>query len=149
MGKEIERKFLVSDPGAAIAAAGASVRIVQGYLSANPDATVRVRLKGEQGFITVKSRNVGAERGEWEYEIPAADARELLSLSVTPIIDKTRYLIDYEGYMWELDVFVSPRRLIVAEIELNSVDDVPTLPEWIAEEVTGNPQYYNSNITKD
>lgn len=148
MGKEIERKYLVSDPASAIAKARVAMHIVQGYLSPNPDATVRVRIKDDKGYLTIKSRNVGIERGEWEYEIPVTDAEDLLRLSVTPIIDKTRYEVEYAGYVWEVDVFESPKKLVIAEAELNSADEMPTLPEWIAEEVTGDPQYYNSNITK-
>lgn len=148
MGKEIERKFAVSDPQAAIAASRCSVRIMQGYLSTNPDATVRVRIRDTQGFLTVKSRNDGAERGEWEYEIPIADARELLALSVTPIIDKTRYLADFEGHTWEIDVFTSPKHMVIAEVELSECNESLVLPGWVAEEVTGDPSYYNSNIAR-
>lgn len=147
MGKEIERKFLVADPAAAIAAATSATHIVQGYLSPAPEATVRVRLRDNSGFLTVKSPNRGAERGEWEYEIPASDARELLALSRTPLIDKTRYLIPAgDGLTWEVDVFTSPRSLVLAEIELPEADFPVSLPVWLGAEVTSDPAYFNSSI---
>lgn len=148
MGKEIERKFLVGNLHEAIAAAQSSVRIMQGYLSTNKDATVRVRLCAGQGILTIKSRNIGAERGEWEYAIPEKDARELLAMSVTPIIDKTRYLVEYEGHTWEVDVFELPCSMVVAEVELTDANEPLELPNWIAEEVTGDSRYYNSNIAE-
>ncbi|MBE6304440.1 MAG: CYTH domain-containing protein [Bacteroidales bacterium] len=148
MGKEIERKFLVADVDAAIAASTSSVRIMQGYLSTNPDTTVRVRIRGTQGFITVKSRSNGAERGEWEYEIPVSEARELIDLSVTPIIDKTRYLAAYEGHIWEIDVFTQPVSMVLAEVELKECNESLVFPDWVAEEVTGDSRYYNSNIAR-
>ena len=149
MAKEIERKFLVAAPDAAIAAAESSVHIMQGYLSPAREATVRVRIYGDNGFLTVKSPNRGYTRGEWEYEIPVDDARELMELSQTPIIDKTRYLIPYEGHTWEVDFFMLPRKLVLAEVELKSEDETVRLPKWAGEEVTGNPQYYNSNLAKN
>lgn len=148
MAVEIERKFLIADLRAAIAAATRSERIVQGYLSANPDATVRVRLKGERGYLTVKSRNSGAVRGEWEYEIPGADARELLALSQTPVIDKVRYFVSHGPLTWEVDVFSSPAGLAVAEVELPAADAELELPAWVGAEVTGDPRYYNSTISQ-
>lgn len=146
MAKEIERKFLVADADAAIAAATSSCRIRQGYLSAAKEATVRVRVCDNKGYITVKSPNRGAERGEWEYEIPLADANELLGLSRTRIIDKTRYVIPFAGHTWELDVFASPQELVIAEVELASVDEKIECPQWVGNEVTSDPQYYNSNL---
>lgn len=149
MATEIERKFLVADPAAAIAAAASSVRIIQGYLCPDQEATVRVRVWDDKGFLTVKSQNRGAVRGEWEYEIPPGDARELLALSRTPIIDKTRYIIPYAGHTWELDVFTSPRALVLAEVELADADEPLDLPPWLGREVTDNPDYYNSNIARN
>lgn len=148
MGKEIERKFLVADSEAVKNAARESVRISQGYLSVEPERTVRIRLKGERGFLTIKGLTHGATRAEYEYEIPANDARELLSLCVGKIIDKTRYLVDYEGQTWEIDEFHSPRKLWLAEAELQSESEALSLPPWVGEEVTGDPNYYNSNIVK-
>lgn len=146
MAKEIERKFLVREPEAAIAAASSASHIRQGYLSAAKEATVRVRVRDDKGYLTVKSPNRGACRGEWEYEIPLADALELLGLSRTPLIDKTRYLIPFAGHVWELDVFSAPRPLILAEVELTDENEPVELPPWIGIEVTGNPAYYNSNL---
>lgn len=147
MAKEIERKFLVANPADAFAAAKAAEHIVQGYLSARKEATVRVRLRGNRAFITVKSPNRGAERGEWEYEIPFADARELLELSQTPVLDKTRHLVDFEGHTWEVDEFHGDLAgLVLAEVELQRADEHVILPPWIGKEVTGNPAYYNSSL---
>lgn len=148
MGKEIERKFLVSAPEEVRIEAFDSVRIRQGYLSVDPQRTVRVRMRGERGYLTVKGITVGAERAEWEFEIPAVDAVEMLSLCIGKVIDKTRYLVRHEGQIWEVDEFQSPVRLWLAEAELQSADDNLKLPRWIGREVTGNPDYYNSNLAK-
>lgn len=148
MGKEIERKFLVADFEAVKEAARESVRISQGYLSVDPERTIRVRLWGERGFLTVKGLTKGMSRMEYEYEIPAADAREMLRLCIGNVIDKTRYLVDFEGLTWEVDDFHSPRELRLAEVELQSESDSPSLPQWVGPEVTGNPEYYNSSIAK-
>ncbi|MDE6145608.1 MAG: CYTH domain-containing protein [Muribaculaceae bacterium] len=148
MGKEIERKFLVSAPEEVRIEAFDSVRIRQGYLSVDPQRTVRVRMRGERGYLTVKGITVGTERAEWEFEIPAVDAVEMLSLCIGKVIDKTRYLVRHEGQIWEVDEFQSPVRLWLAEAELQSADDNLKLPRWIGREVTGNPDYYNSNLAK-
>lgn len=147
MAIEIERKFLVADPAAAFAAANAAERIAQGYLSADAAATVRVRLRGNRGYLTVKSPNRGAERGEWEYEIPAADASQLLELSRTPVIDKTRWLVSAGGRVWEVDEFHgSLQGLVLAEVELAAAGDAVELPAWVGREVTGDARYYNSTL---
>lgn len=148
MGKEIERKFLVSAPEEVRIEAFDSVRIRQGYLSVDPQRTVRVRMRGERGYLTVKGITVGAERAEWEFEIPAVDAVEMLSLCIGKVIDKTRYLVRHEGQIWEVDEFQSPVRLWLAEAELQSADENLKLPRWVGREVTGNPDYYNSNLAK-
>lgn len=148
MGKEIERKFLVSAPEEVRIEAFDSVRIRQGYLSVDPQRTVRVRMRGERGYLTVKGITVGTERAEWEFEIPAVDAVEMLSLCIGKVIDKTRYLVRHEGQIWEVDEFQSPVRLWLAEAELQSADDNLKLPRWVGREVTGNPDYYNSNLAK-
>lgn len=149
MGVEIERKFLVADPAAAFAAESGSERIAQGYLSPDPAATVRVRLRGDHGYLTVKSPNRGAERGEWEYEIPASDARELLELSRTPVLDKTRHLVRHAGHTWEVDEFHGALSgLVLAEVELSSPYDAVALPPWLGREVTGDPAYYNSSLAR-
>lgn len=148
MGLEIERKFLVADVEAAVAVAESCRHIAQGYLSAAPDATVRVRLCGDCGYLTVKSRNRGAVRGEWEYVIPAADARELLELSQTPVVEKMRYVVSFCGRKWEVDVFSRPAGIVLAEVELEDADAPVTLPPWVGREVTGEPEYYNSSLSR-
>lgn len=148
MGKEIERKFLVADTDSVRKSARESVRIRQGYLAVEPERTVRVRLRGQRGFLTVKGLTRGASRHEWEYEIPEKDALEMLSICRTGIIDKTRYMVDYVGHTWEVDEFHSPRGLWLAEVELRSENEAVEIPLWAGAEVTGDPDYYNSNIAK-
>lgn len=148
MAKEIERKFLVQGTEYRRMAIETK-ELTQAYLSTAVDSTIRVRIAGTRAFITVKSRNRGAERGEWEYEIPLADAREMLSrCAASPILSKTRYIIPASnGLKWEVDEFhgaLAP--LVLAEIELpDAATPLPDpLPEFIGKEVTGNPEYYNS-----
>lgn len=147
MGLEIERKFIVKKDVNFADSAIESLDIEQGYLSVNPDATVRVRVMGEKGFITVKSRNAGAVRGEWEYEIPPEDAREMLSLRGVKSIYKTRYKIEYKGLIWEVDVFHKELEgLVLAEVELEREDQEFEVPAFVNREVTDDPRYYNSNL---
>lgn len=145
--KEIERKFLVNDH-TFITQASCTQEISQGYLSTHPDRTVRVRIANEQGFITVKTRNHGASRNEWEYEIPLADAREMLREAANGVLEKTRYIIPAEnGLKWEVDVFHGALDgLIIAEIELPSEDTPFQLPSFVGKEVTGDKRYYNSSL---
>ncbi len=146
MAKEIERKFLVTSDGYRDRAVAAHV-VRQGYLSRNPDSTVRVRVIDAKAFITVKGRNAGCVRSEWEYEIPLDDAREMLSLCGGSIIHKTRWIVPYDDRLWEVDEFHGSREgLVVAEIELRDAADRFDLPDFVGEEVTGNPRYYNSNL---
>lgn len=146
MGKEIERKYLVTDDSFKRLAFD-HVFVKQGYLSRNPDATVRVRVRGEHGFITVKSRNDGAVRGEWEYEIPLTDANELMLLCPAPLVEKTRWFVDFEGRIWEVDEFSGSRRgLVMAEVELEDVSAPVDVPPFVGREVTGMTEYYNSNL---
>lgn len=149
MGLEIERKFLVrSDFDAASQAVGHH-RIEQGYLSSSPDATVRVRLKDDRGILTVKTRNTGAVRHEWEYEIPADDARSMLERSGVAVLSKVRYVVPYGGRDWEIDVFSGALAgLVVAEVELESEDARVELPPFVTREVTDDARYYNSNLLK-
>lgn len=144
MGKEIERKFLVKDSSYKDLAIE-SFELRQGYLSRNPDATVRVRISGDKAWLTVKSRNKGAERGEWEYCIPASDASEMFALC-EGTIEKRRWIVDAgSGLRWEVDEFEGRHKgLVVAEIELPTEDTSFTLPSFVGEEVTGDPRYYNS-----
>lgn len=148
MGVEIERKFLVA--GDAWRTLGAPVLLRQGYLSADPERTVRVRIEGEHGVLTIKSKNEGASRGEWEYPIPLQDAEELLDrLCERPLVEKYRRRIDFQGFTWEVDEFLGENAgLVVAEIELPAEDTVFDLPDWIGEEVTGERRYYNSSLIR-
>ena len=146
MGTEIERKFLVADPSVVDGLDGSVIR--QGYLSRDPARTVRIRRRGELAFVTVKGANHGSRRSEWEYEVPTADADEMFSLCEGPILDKTRYLIDVAGRTWEVDVFRGANAgLVMAEVELDAEDAVVELPAWAGLEVTGDPRYYNANLT--
>ena len=146
MGREIERKFLVK--GGFEKAALGCVHVVQGYLSSDPQRIVRMRLKGEKGYLTVKGPGA-LNRFEWEKEISADEAEALLSLAEPGIVDKTRYLVPAgDGrHTWEVDVFHGDNEgLVVAEIELSSEDDPFDRPDWLGEEVTGDPRYYNSSL---
>lgn len=146
MGKEIERKFLVKDD--TWRGQAESKRYRQGYLSTVKERTVRVRTAGDKGFITVKGITVGATRSEYEYEIPLADANEMLDrLCERPLVEKTRYRIPHDGAVWEVDEFEGDNRgLITAEVELKDEHQWVTLPGWIGQEVTGDPRYYNANL---
>lgn len=144
MAKEIERKFLVNgcfEPSMA----DSRHHIVQAYLSVRPESTVRVRIIEDRGFLTVKGKNAGAARSEWEYEIPVADARQMIEeCSAGPVINKMRYRIG----RWEVDVFSGHLGgLAVAEIELASVKEDIVLPDFAGREVTGDPRYYNSVLS--
>ena len=147
MAKEIERKFLVENTNFKVSATH-SYEITQGYLSRRIDSTVRVRIKDDKAFLTVKGRNNGAVRDEWEYEIPVADARDMLGRCADgAVITKTRYIVPFEGWIWEVDEFHGHNEgLVVAEIELPSADSPFRVPLFVGKEVTGNPAYYNSNM---
>lgn len=148
MAKEIERKFLVKDQSF-MSMAGKVDRIEQGYVSLRPGGTVRVRIKNDRAYLTVKGLNKGAVRDEWEYEIPMTDAREMVDrVTEGIVIKKLRYNVDFQGRKWEVDVFEGVHQgLILAEVELESADAPIELPPFIGEEVTGNPQYYNSVLS--
>jgi len=146
---EIERKFLVTSLDFK-KEAFKSIRIIQGFLNTHKGRTVRVRIKGEQGFITVKgqSDSEGLTRFEWEKEISKDDAKALLKLCEKEVIDKTRYEIKVKNHLFEVDVFHSDNDgLIIAEIELNNEDEVFERPNWLGTEVTGNIKYYNSQLS--
>ena len=149
MGKEIERKFLIK--GNDWKKNSKEVLFRQGYLSTVKERTVRVRTIDNKGFLTIKGITVGATRAEYEYEISVSDANEMLdSLCEKPIIEKTRTKIEYKGLIWEVDEFFGENEgLVVAEVELVSEDQEPAIPEWIGEEVTGDPRYFNSNLIKN
>lgn len=147
MGREIERKFLVKGELWRRAVEHSSF-LRQGYLSVDPQRTVRVRVEGEEGFLTIKGKTIGASRAEYEYPLPAADARELLDhLCLRPLIEKTRFRLHYGGLLWEIDEFVGDNAgLLLAEVELAREDQLVELPEWTEAEVTGDRRYYNSNL---
>src|SRR4051794_30114875 len=145
MGVEIERKFLIRDR--AFLDSGVGVTYRQGYLSADPDRTVRIRRAGDHGYVTIKGRSHGASRAEFEYEIPAVDADEMLALCAPPLIEKVRHRIEHAERTFEVDVFGGANDgLIVAEVELPSEDAAVDLPPWIGDEVTGDPRYFNANL---
>lgn len=148
MGVEIERKFLLT--GNAWRALGEPVLLRQGYLSSNPDRTVRVRVEGGHGALTIKGRSVGATRAEWEYPMPLADANELLErLCEQPIIEKYRRRIAIGAHTWEVDEFLGANAgLVVAEIELASEDQPFDKPDWVGQEVTDDRRYFNSSLIR-
>jgi CYTH domain-containing protein len=150
MGIEIERKFLVKDRSIVASMAGTSMR--QGYLSVDPERTVRVRIAGVRAFVTIKGApsDSGASRSEYEYAIPVPEADELLDrLALRPLIEKTRYRVTVGGLVWEVDVFGGDNDgLVVAEVELPSEAAALTLPDWIGDEVTGDPRYYNASLVR-
>ena len=144
MGVEIERKFKVADD---FRPTGVGIPMAQGYLSRDPKRTVRIRIAGMQGYLTIKGETHGAARLEYEYEIPAEEARELLALCEQPLVEKTRYRETVAGHVWEVDVFHGANAgLVVAEIELASEAENFPLPTWAGAEVTGEKRYYNSAL---
>lgn len=146
---EIERKFLVITD-VYKKDAFKQTRIVQGFLNTHPERTVRVRIKGDQGFLTIKgiSNQSGTIRSEWEKEISVTDAEELLKLCEPGIIDKTRYEIKVGKHIFEVDEFSGENEgLMVAEVELNSEDELFEKPVWLGKEVTGEVKYYNSQLS--
>lgn len=149
MALEIERKFLVC--GDFRPEVRKSMHLVQGYICTEHGRTVRVRLRDDRGFLTIKGPGSadGTSRFEWEKEIPAVDARELLGLCVSGIIDKTRHLVDFGGHTFEVDEFHGENSgLLFAEVELKSPDEPFERPSWLGEEVTSDPRYYNSYISR-
>ncbi|MEJ2199846.1 MAG: CYTH domain-containing protein [Desulfuromonadaceae bacterium] len=149
MALEIERKFLVRNDSWRYGATGTDYR--QGYLTCDPERTVRVRIAGERAFLTIKGKTTGMARSEFEYAIPPAEAAELLDqLCLRPLIEKTRYLVGHGGKTWEVDEFRGDNRgLVLAEIELDFPDEEIELPPWIAREVTADPRYFNSSLSRN
>ncbi len=148
MAIEIERKFLVSGNG--WRGLAEPIPYVQGYLVADERRTVRVRIAGNSGFLTIKGKTGRMSRPEFEYGIPVEDAIELQKLSIAPLIEKRRSRIKWEGKLWEIDEFGGKNKgLIMAEIELESEDETFSIPPWIGEEVTGDIRYYNSYLSKN
>ncbi len=148
MNIEIERKFLMADDSWR-AEAGEGVHYAQGYLNKKGN-TVRVRVAGEKGYLTIKSKTQSFTRLEFEYQIPLGDANAMLELSQTPIVEKYRYKIKRGNHTWEIDEFLGDNKgLIVAEIELRSEQEAFEMPEWIGFEVTADKRYYNSHLAEN
>ena len=146
MATEIERKYLVRNDAWREATVGILFR--QGYLSTEPDRTVRVRLEGDIGKLTIKGKTEGIRRSEYEYQIPLQEATELLNtLCLRPLIEKTRYRVEHAGLIWEIDEFYGANEgLVMAEVELESEDTEISLPDWVGQEVSDNPRYNNANL---
>lgn len=149
MAIEIERKFLVV--GDFMSASTSAIRVVQGYLNSAPERSVRVRIKGEQGFLTIKGLGnaSGVARYEWEKEISLPEAEELLSLCEPGVIDKMRHIIPFGRHAFEVDVFAGENLgLIIAEIELASEEEIFERPDWLGLEVTGEEKYFNASLSR-
>ena len=149
MGVEVERKFLV-EGDLWRAEVTSATRIVQGYLAQTDTATVRVRVRGDIGYLTVKGASVGISRSEFEYEIPADDALAMLAeLAQGPVIDKVRHLVPVGAHIWEVDVFAGANApLVMAEVELAGADEQFLRPSWAATEVSDDPRYFNVNLSR-
>ena len=149
MGIETERKFLVKSEFRHLAVK--EIHITQSYLSIDPDKTIRLRIADNNAFITIKSRlrKESISRSEWEFQIPVSDANEMMGFCLPGKIVKTRYLIPFGRHTFEVDVFHDKNEgLIIAEIELASENEQFEIPEWLGEEVTGRPEFYNSNLIR-
>jgi adenylate cyclase len=146
MAIEIERKFLLRDDTWRVPGEGSHYR--QGYLSTEPGRSVRVRTAAGKGYLTIKGKTENARRAEYEYVIPVADAVAMLdTLCKRPLIEKTRYRIEYQGLVWEVDEFEGENAgLVLAEVELAAADQEVALPAWVGEEVTSDPRYYNASL---
>ena len=146
---EIERKFLVKAYDYR-KEAHRKTKIIQGYLTKDPKRTVRVRIREDQGFLTIKgmSSEDGLSRFEWEKEIPLNEAQELITLCLPTVIEKTRYEVTYKGVLFEIDEFEGAHNgLVLVEVELNSTEDIFEIPKWVDKEVTGDKKYYNSYLS--
>mgnify|MGYP002842714374 FL=1 len=148
MGQEIERKFLVADPSFLTSLGGSHVK--QGYIPGKTRSAARIRICDGVGFLTLKSETRGITRSEFEYEIPLDDAEEMLDiLCGRPLIEKTRYLVEWKGHVWEVDVFQGDNEgLIVAEIELATAGQAFAKPHWLGREVSLDARYFNSNLAR-
>lgn len=147
MATEIERKFLVKEE--MLPKADKIIRMSQAYLQTEPERTIRVRVTDESAFLTIKGKQVGFSRAEFEYPIPKADAEELMKLACYPPIEKDRHLIVYKGKTWEVDFFKGANKgLILAEVELADEQEQVELPNWLAVEVTGEERYHNSYLAR-
>ena len=149
MGREIERKFLVVSD-AWQGAATSSLLLRQGYLSSNAKATVRVRSKDDvRAVLTLKGPALGLSRPEYEYDIPIADARELLTMARPHVVEKRRYLVPQGELIWEVDVFLGRHAgLVLAEVELDDENQSVPLPDWVGAEVTQDDRYNNASLSR-
>ena len=145
---EIERKYLVTNNNYK---SGTPIRISQGYICSEENRVVRVRIKGDKAYLTIKNATIGFARNEYEYEISVADAEAMLhNTCQQPIIDKTRYILEYKGFIWEVDEFHGDNEgLVVAEIELENKNQQFELPDFIGKEVTDDARYYNACLFKN
>lgn len=150
MAMEVERKFLVVGDAWRAEVASAT-RIVQGYVAQTERATVRVRIKGERAFLTLKGASQGIVRREFEYEVPVAEAEVMLGELVTgPVVDKVRHLVGVGAHVWEVDVFAGDNApLVMAEVELSGADEPFVMPEWAGQDVSEDPRYYNANLARE
>ncbi|WP_462320597.1 CYTH domain-containing protein [Halochromatium sp.] len=149
MATEIERKFLVRHDGWRKQLLS-TTHLMQGYLASTPTLTVRVRLEGDQGRLTIKGATQGISRSEYEYPIPPEDAQRMLDeLAETAIIDKTRHRVRCCGHVWEVDLFAGDNEgLVLAEVELGAEDEDFERPSWLGDEVSDDPRYYNANLAR-
>ncbi|MFZ9004439.1 MAG: CYTH domain-containing protein [Robiginitalea sp.] len=148
---EIERKFLVKGTGYR-QEASSRIRILQGFFCTDPDRTIRVRCIGNHGFLTIKGRTFdqGTSRPEWEYEIPLVEAEELLALCIPDPVEKVRYQVLCGGHTFEVDEFSGANQgLVLAEVELQDKEEDFPRPSWLGREVTGDPRYYNSQLSQN
>jgi adenylate cyclase len=147
MNIEIERKFLVDKDKWKQLSKPVGLPVRQGYLLTEPGKTIRVRIAGAKGYLTIKGGTAGIKRNEFEYEIPEKDAKELFESFSNAVVAKIRYKIIHHEWLWEVDEFLDDNEgLIIAEIELETEAEEFDLPEWISEEVTGDTRYYNTNL---
>ncbi len=150
MGVEVERKFLVTGDAWRDAVTSAT-RIVQGYIAQTETATVRVRVRAETGYLTIKGATTGVARSEYEYEIPVDDALGMLEeMAQGPVIDKVRHLVAVGTHVWEVDVFAGANApLVMAEVELAGADEHFVLPAWAGAEVSEDGRYFNVNLARE
>ncbi len=148
MATEIERKFLLLDDSWREEKITRKVRYRQGYMTHGEASSVRIRISNHDAYLNIKSATLGIKRQEFEYPIPESDAREMLdTLCHKPLIEKTRYYLNFQGHIWEVDVFEGDNRgLVVAEIEMSSEDEEFIRPPWLGQEVSSDPRYYNTSL---
>jgi CYTH domain-containing protein len=147
MAKEIERKFLVKGEFKHLAVK--HIKILQGYLSVDPDRIIRIRISDDKAIFSVKApiRSSRFSRDEWEFEIPSSEAEKMLKVCLPEIIQKTRYIVPFGNHIFEVDMFHGKNEgLVIAELELTAEDEVFEKPSWLGEEVTGKAEFYNSNL---